>query len=61
MAIGSQNGYLFIYDIVENKFIFTEKIHMGGIEGMIWKKDVLITCSSDLCVNIISCILWNML
>ncbi len=45
---------MFIYDLVENKFIFSENIHMGGIEGISWRGDILVTCSSDLTVNMIN-------
>ena len=53
MAIGSQNGYLFIYDIAEKELVYGEKIHLGGVEGMDWNNGKLITCSSDLCISII--------
>ena len=53
LAVGSQNGYLFVWDIAEKKLLFGEKVHLGGIEGMDWKKGKLVTCSSDLCVNVI--------
>lgn len=54
VAIGSQNGYLFIFDIISKKLLFGEKIHLGGIEGLDWKKKKLITCSSDLCISVIT-------
>lgn len=53
VAIGSQNGYLFIFDILEKKLVYGEKIHLGGIEGMDWVNGRLVTCSSDLCISII--------
>lgn len=31
VAVGSQNGYLFIYDILKKELQFGEKIHLGGI------------------------------
>ena len=31
VAVGSQNGYLFIYDIERRELQFGEKIHLGGI------------------------------
>lgn len=52
VAIGSQNGYLFIFDILSKELLFGEKIHLGGVEGMDWRNGRLITCSSDLCVSI---------
>ena len=33
---------------------FCEKIHLGGIEGLSWKKNTIITCSSDLNIGIIN-------
>ncbi|KAL4479808.1 hypothetical protein ABPG73_018029 [Tetrahymena malaccensis] len=53
VAIGSQNGYFFIYDLLEKQFKYSEKIHMGGIEGLVWKKSKIFTCSSDCCINVI--------
>jgi len=53
LAVGAQNGYLFIYDIVNKKFEFSEKVHTGSIEGLDWKKNVLVTCSSDNTINVI--------
>jgi hypothetical protein len=54
VAIGSQSGFLFIFDICSNKMVFAEKIHLGGIEGMDWRGNKLITCSSDLCICIVT-------
>ncbi|KRX03871.1 WD40-repeat-containing domain [Pseudocohnilembus persalinus] len=51
LAIGGQSGYLFIYDIMEEKWVYAEKIHLGGIEGLIWKNNKIITCSSDCTIN----------
>ncbi|EAS01161.2 WD domain, G-beta repeat protein (macronuclear) [Tetrahymena thermophila SB210] len=54
VAVGSQNGYLFIIDLVQNKFIFAERVHLGGIEGVIWKKNKIFTCSNDCNINVIN-------
>jgi hypothetical protein len=54
VAIGSQNGYLFIYDIKRERFEYAEKVHLGGVEGLVWAADKIITCSSDLAINIIT-------
>eukprot|EP00828_Plagiopyla_frontata_P002737 TRINITY_DN10562_c0_g2_i1.p2 TRINITY_DN10562_c0_g2~~TRINITY_DN10562_c0_g2_i1.p2 ORF type:complete len:120 (-),score=19.77 TRINITY_DN10562_c0_g2_i1:1-360(-) len=54
VAIGSQTSYLFIYNLETKEFIFSERIHMGGIEGLVWVKNKLITCGSDGCINIIT-------
>ncbi|EGR31109.1 hypothetical protein IMG5_117520 [Ichthyophthirius multifiliis] len=40
-------GYLFIYDLLNYEFQYCEKIHMGGIEGLIWKNNQIFTCSND--------------
>jgi hypothetical protein len=53
VAVGSQNGYLFIYDILKRQLQFGEKIHLGGIEGLDWRRGRIITCSSDLCLNVL--------
>lgn len=47
MAVSSQNGYLFMFDLAQRKFVFSEKIHIPGIEGLIWEKGIIATCSSD--------------
>ena len=31
VAVGTQNGYLFIYDIRARDLLFGEKVHLGGI------------------------------
>lgn len=53
VAIGSQNGYLFIFDLVQGRFVYAEKVHLGGVEGLVWTNDMIITCSSDLTVNVL--------
>lgn len=52
IAIGAQNGYFFVYDLDKNDFIVVKKIHMGGIEGLIMRNDIIATCSSDDTINI---------
>ncbi|KAL4450886.1 hypothetical protein ABPG74_011728 [Tetrahymena malaccensis] len=54
VAVGSQNGYLFVIDLVLKKFIFADRIHLGGIEGVIWKSNKIFTCSNDCSVNVIN-------
>ena len=53
VAIGSQNGYLFIYDIWKRELLFGEKVHLGGIEGLDGNGNKICTCSSDLCINVL--------
>lgn len=52
VAVGTQNGYVFIYDIAKRDLLFGEKVHLGGVEGLDWKKNKIITISSDLCISI---------
>jgi hypothetical protein len=43
-----------IWYLLEHKILYAEKIHMGGIEGLVWKKNLLCSCSSDNTINIIN-------
>jgi hypothetical protein len=52
-AIAAQNGFFFLYSLTLNKFIWAEKIHLGGIEGLVWKGNLICTCSSDNILNVI--------
>lgn len=47
IAVVSENGYLFVLDIFERKFIYSRKIHNGSIESLCWRGDTLVCCSSD--------------
>jgi WD40 repeat protein len=51
LVCGTQNGYLVIWDLNDYSVIFCEKLHIGGIEGLYWEHDVIVTCSSDLNIN----------
>lgn len=31
VAIGSQNGYLFVFDIETKELLYGQKIHLGGV------------------------------
>ncbi|CAD8205634.1 unnamed protein product [Paramecium octaurelia] len=53
IAIGCQNGYFFLYDQEKGDFVFVQKTHMGGIEGLVMNSKYIATCSSDDCVNVI--------
>ena len=53
LCIGTQAGYLIIYDISEKKIQFLEKIHYGGIEGVIFENNIISTCGNDNSFNII--------
>ena len=53
LCVGSQAGYLIIYDIYEKKIKFLEKIHYGGIEGVAFENNVIATCGNDNIFNIL--------
>ena len=67
VAIGAQNGFLFVYDLLNKEFLFAERIHngtflflsvylmviLGSVEGLDWKGDTVITCSADNSVSLI--------
>ena len=53
LCIGVQSGYLIIYDITDKKIKFLEKIHYGGIEGVVFENNVISTCGNDNVFNII--------
>ena len=53
IVIGTQVGFLIIYDIIENKIIFNEKIHYGGIEGLSFSNNIISTCSNDCSFSIL--------
>lgn len=53
IAIGAQNGYFFLYSIDEGRYLFADKLHMGGIEGLAWRGKRIATCSSDEAINVI--------
>lgn len=47
MSVASQIGHLFVYDLLDKKLIFNEKVHLGGIEGLAMKGRVVYTAGSD--------------
>jgi len=66
VAIGSQNGFLFIYDLLYKEFTFAERIHngkiklekinnffKGSVEGLDWKGNNVVTCSADNTISIV--------
>jgi len=53
IVIGTQVGFLIIYDIIKNKIIFHEKIHYGGIEGLSFSNNTISTCSNDCSFSIL--------
>ena len=53
LCIGTQAGYLIIYDLSEKRIQFLEKIHYGGIEGVVFENNIISTCGNDNAFNII--------
>jgi len=53
ICIGTQAGYLIIYDISTKNIKFLEKIHYGGIEGLFFENNIISTCGNDNIINII--------
>ena len=53
LCIGTQAGYLIIYDIYTKNIKFMEKIHYGGIEGLFFENNKISTCGNDNIINII--------
>ena len=52
LSVGTQAGYLIIYDISEKRIRFLEKIHYGGIEGVVFENNIISTCGNDNAFNI---------
>lgn len=53
LAIVSQTGYLFLFDLSNQQFFYRNKIHLGGIEGLQWRNQMIVTCGSDNLVSVI--------
>ena len=53
LAIVSENGYLFVWNLLEQKSLYSRKIHGGSVESLAWRDDSLICCSSDCCFSTI--------
>ena len=56
LCLGTQAGYLIIYDFEKKEIKFLEKIHYGGIEGVVFEKNLISTCGNDNVFNIIELI-----
>jgi WD40 repeat protein len=52
LAVSTQNGFVVIYSLVTWEVVFCEKIHLGGVEGLCWKGDMLVSCASDLNIGV---------
>ena len=53
LCVGTQAGYLIIYDFSQEKIKFMEKIHYGGIEGLVFENNMISTCGNDNIFNVI--------
>ena len=53
LCLGTQAGYLIIYDFIKKEIKFLEKIHYGGIEGIVFENNMISTCGNDNIFNII--------
>ena len=56
LCLGTQAGYLIIYDFIKKEIKFLEKIHYGGIEGVVFENNIISTCGNDNIFNIIEII-----
>ena len=56
LCLGTQAGYLIIYDFLKKEIKFMEKIHYGGIEGVVFENNIISTCGNDNVFNIIELI-----
>ena len=56
LCLGTQAGVLIIYDFEKKEIKFLEKIHYGGIEGVIFENNFISTCGNDNVFNIIELI-----
>lgn len=50
----TQNGYLFIFNLEKLSCEFHERLHTGSAEGLDWKGNTIVSCSSDCTVSISS-------
>ena len=47
IAVVSENGYFFVWNMFSKKFVYSRKIHNGSIESLCWRGNTLVCCSSD--------------
>ncbi len=53
LACGTQHGYLVVWDLKSLKTVFRKKVQHGGIEGLRWRGNVIVTCSSDCAILLV--------
>ena len=56
LCLGTQAGVLIIFDFEKKEIKFLEKIHYGGIEGVVFENNFISTCGNDNVFNIIELI-----
>jgi WD40 repeat protein len=47
LCVATQNGYVILYSLETKSVLSQKKFHNGSIEGLKWKKNHIVTCSSD--------------
>lgn len=50
----SENGYLFVWNLLERHLRYARKIHGGSIEALAWRGNTLVCCSSDCTFSMIT-------
>jgi WD40 repeat protein len=53
LAVVSENGYLFVWNLITRELLFARKIHGGSIEALAWRGQRLVCCSSDCTFSVI--------
>ena len=54
VAVVSQNGYFFLYEIPTKTCLFGEKVHSGSVEGLVWVGNKAATVSSDCSISLMT-------
>lgn len=54
LAVVSENGYLFIWNLLSQDLIYSRKIHGGSIEALAWRDQTLVCCASDCTFSVIN-------
>ncbi|EGC37763.1 hypothetical protein DICPUDRAFT_97144 [Dictyostelium purpureum] len=54
VVCATQNGWIFVWDSILGKKIYSKRTHLGSIEGLRWNKisNTLISCSSDCLIHV---------
>ncbi len=54
LACVAQNGFLFVYNLQEKRFEFSERVHLGSCEGLVWGEfGKLVSCAADLTIQVV--------